>query len=142
MTTQMDDLHDPELYQLILEGLRFGVFLLDEQHRIFFWNRGAEEMTGYLRHEVLGHACSDNILDECSNNDCAGCGEVCPFTSTLLDGKINEIRIHLRHKEGHRIPVRLCVSPIRNTHGKVVGSAQSFDEQKFAFDRDRRQHNL
>jgi diguanylate cyclase (GGDEF)-like protein len=40
------------------------------------------------------------------------------------------------------VPVRLCVTPIRNSRGIVIGLAQSFDEQKFAFDRDRRQHNL
>ncbi|HEX4489422.1 MAG TPA: sensor domain-containing diguanylate cyclase [Terriglobales bacterium] len=138
----MNDLHDSELYQTVLEGLRFGVFLLDQQRKIFFWNDGAEEITGYHRHEVLGHISHDNILDQCNDKACASCANACPFTSSLCDGKVNELRIQLHHKDGYLIPVRLCVTPIRNSRGGVIGLAQSFDEQKFAFDRDRRQHNL
>lgn len=138
----MEDLRDPELFQHVLEGLRFGVFLLDQQRRIFFWNDGAEAITGYHRHEVLGHPCQDNIFDQCSDDNCGLCGSTCPFTNTLHDGKVNEIRLQLHHKDGHRTPVRICVTPIRNSRGMVIGTAQSFDEQKFAFDRDRRQQNL
>ena len=138
----MEDLRDSDLFQNVLEGLRFGVFLLDQQRKIFFWNDGAQAITGYQRHEVLGHTSRHNILNQCNDNACGLCGNACPFTRTLHDGKVNEMRIQMHHKEGHRIPVRICVTPIRNSHGVVLGLAQSFDEQKFAFDRDRRQHNL
>src|SRR5882762_6233150 len=102
----MDDLHDSDVYQTVLEGLRFGVFLLDHERKIFFWNDGAEAMTGYHRHEVLGHLSHDNIVNECNDKQCELCGNACPFTSTLHDGKVNEMRIQLHHKNGHSLPVR------------------------------------
>jgi len=36
----------------------------------------------------------------------------------------SQARIDLRHKEGHRIPVRAWVVPIRDQQGSVIGVAQ------------------
>ncbi len=138
----MPDSEEPELFRNVLEGLRSGIFLVGQNRKIFFWNDGAEAITGFRAHDVLGHSVSDNVLNRCDEKGCVLCGAVCPFSSTLQNGKVQESRVQLHHKEGHRVPVRLCATPIRNPHGTVTVSAQSFDEQKFAFDRDRRQHNL
>ncbi|TAK65016.1 MAG: response regulator [Bacteroidetes bacterium] len=41
-------------YEDILEGISGGFFALDNQYRILYWNRAAEEGTKLLRDEVLG----------------------------------------------------------------------------------------
>ncbi|MBS4028289.1 MAG: response regulator [Ignavibacteriales bacterium] len=41
-------------YKHILEGITDGFFALDEQYRFAYWNKAAEEGTGFLRNEVLG----------------------------------------------------------------------------------------
>lgn len=138
----MGEIKDPEVFRTVLSTMKTGVCLLDRERRIAFWNDGAQAITGYLPQEVLGRACRENILAHCNDQGCVLCGATCPITPSLQDGKALEARILIRHKEGHRIPVRLWAIPIRDQHGSVIGMAQSFDEQKFASDRDRQQHTL
>ncbi len=41
----------------------------------------------------------------------------------------SRIEGHLRHKRGHRIPVRIWAVPVRDEHGIVVGVLQSFEDR-------------
>ena len=50
--------------------------------------------------------------------------------------------MQLRHKDGHPVHVLMRIAPIRDSHGSIIGIAESFDEQKFASDRERNQHTL
>jgi PAS domain S-box-containing protein len=45
------------IYQRLLDNLNEGVYLLDRNRRITYWNKGAEKLTGYTRSEVLGKSC-------------------------------------------------------------------------------------
>ena len=38
----------------ILEGLPVPTFVIDRDHRIIYWNRACEELTGFSRHEMVG----------------------------------------------------------------------------------------
>ena len=38
----------------ILEGMPIPCFVIDRDHRISYWNRACEELTGYSRHEMVG----------------------------------------------------------------------------------------
>lgn len=137
----MSELQDPEIFRTVLDNLQTGVYLVDRDRKIVFWNDGAERITGYMRHDVLGRFCRESLLLHCNDKGCVLCGATCPFTQTMHDGKSREARIQLRHKQGHRIPVRMRIVPIRDHHGSVIGVAESFDDLGFAFD-DRRQHDL
>jgi PAS domain S-box-containing protein/diguanylate cyclase (GGDEF)-like protein len=138
----MSEFQDPEIFRTILDSLRTGVYLMDRERKILFWNDGAEKITGYHRHEVVGRSCRDNILLHCDDQHCVLCGAACPFTRTMHDGKARETRVQLRHKQGHRIPVRGWVVPIRDRSGSILGVAESFDEQRLTSGRNRHQHNL
>jgi len=54
-------------------------------------------------------------------------GRACNFAEPLVQcaqrarRKSTQARIDLRHKEGHRIPVRAWVAPIRDQQGSVIG---------------------
>ncbi|PWT98124.1 MAG: hypothetical protein C5B51_30065 [Terriglobia bacterium] len=119
---------EPEQYRMILESLRNGIYVVDPERRILFWNDGAENITGYLRQEVIGRFCQDNLLMHCDENDQVLCGNGCPLLETIHDGKPREAVVFLRHKEGHRIPVRVRAVVVRNAEGTVVGASESFEE--------------
>ena len=53
---------DTEIFRVALEVLSTGVALLDRQRKIIFWNDGAEKITGYHRHDAVGHTIQANIL--------------------------------------------------------------------------------
>jgi len=46
---------DPEIYRTVLQRLSVAVYFVDREQRIVFWNHGAEEITGYLSQQALGH---------------------------------------------------------------------------------------
>ena len=132
----MSELQDPEIFRTVLDCLQTGVSVADRNGKVLFWNQGAERLTGHKRHEVVGRSCRDNILVHCNDRGCLACGAICPLAQTMHDGKPQEAKMQLRHKEGHPVHVLMRIAPIRDRHGSVLGIVESFDEQKFASDRD------
>lgn len=118
-----------EIYRGILEGLPGGIYLVDRDRRVVLWNTCAEEITGHLRQEAIGRCCGDNLLMCCDENHPRLCGVACPLQQTMSDALAREVDVVLRHKDGHCVPVRVRVVPIRNAHGSIIGAAECFDER-------------
>jgi len=41
-------MQDPEIFRTVLESLPIGVYMVDRDLKVIFWNRGAERISGYL----------------------------------------------------------------------------------------------
>lgn len=116
-------------YQLVLDSISDGVYLLDPKRRIVYWNKGAEHLTGFTAEEVVGRCCRDNIL---THIDCTGkclCTSSCIASQTLEDGQPRSAHLYLHHKDGYRVPVRVTVNPVRDESGVVVGVAEVFSDE-------------
>ena len=98
---------DSQLCRAILESLPAAVYVVDRERRILLWNGQAEKISGFLRHEVIGRICRDNILMHCNEHGTVLCGEACPLAETMRDGRAREVEVYMRHKKGHRVPVRV-----------------------------------
>ena len=46
----------------IVDNLHDGLYLVDRDRTITYWNRAAERISGFKAVEVVGKSCSDNIL--------------------------------------------------------------------------------
>jgi PAS domain S-box-containing protein/diguanylate cyclase (GGDEF)-like protein len=138
----MSAFDDPEIYRTVLESLTTGVYLVDLERRIVFWNEGAERITGYLRQEVMGQVCRENLLSEKSENQAVMSDAARSLEEVLRDGKSVVAEASVTHKAGHRVPVRMQAVPIRNSHGSIVGAAESFAITITASEGDRRQQKL
>ncbi|MGA2374003.1 MAG: diguanylate cyclase [Candidatus Sulfotelmatobacter sp.] len=123
----MPAFHDPDTYRDILDGLQIGVSVLDLQQKIIFWSDGAEHITGYSRIDVLGHACTENILLHCNQDSCEMCNEKCPIAAALHDAKPVEAVTYIHHKSGHRTQVHAWAIPLRDKHGFIIGIIQTFE---------------
>jgi PAS domain S-box-containing protein len=55
----MSGFKDPEIYPIALESMQTGLYMVDRDQRIQFWNEGAEKITGYFRQDVVGHFCRE-----------------------------------------------------------------------------------
>jgi len=99
-----------------------------------FWNDGAERITGFLRQEVVGRFCRENILVHCDAENSLLCGSACPLADTMRDAKPREVEVYLRHKDGYRVPVRVRAAPIRDQDGLIIGAAEVFEERAIAPD--------
>lgn len=119
-----------DIYRTVLEGLPTGVYLVDRDRRIRLWNQGAEELTGYLRQEVLGRLCGENLLVHCDEARACLCGVACPLQETMHDGRQRAADMFLLHKDGHRVPVHVRSVPVRDEHGVIIGAVESFDKRQ------------
>ncbi|MBW2566512.1 MAG: PAS domain-containing protein, partial [Deltaproteobacteria bacterium] len=103
-----------------------GIYVVDSERRIVFWNRGAEEITGYRSEEVMGHRCSEDILNHIDENGILLCRSSCPLVETLDTGKEVSAKVYSLHKDGQRFPVETHVTPIRNDRGDIVAAIEVF----------------
>lgn len=117
---------DNSFTETLLNNVHDGVFFVDQDCRIFFWNKGAEQITGFDQPSVTGKKCYDNIIspvDESGKNLCEG---DCPVKKTLSDGKTYSIDAYLQHKEGHRLPVSIRAFPILGEEGEIIAAVETF----------------
>ena len=119
---------DQHFYKNLVESLYDGVYFVDRDRRITYWNKGAEKITGYDGSEVVGRRCSDNILMHIDQEGDSLCGACCPLAHTLGDGRARKAEVYLQHKDGHRVPVFIRVSPLRDSSGEVVGAIETFSD--------------
>lgn len=116
-------------YHDLLDNLYDGVYYVDNQKKITFWNKAAEEITGYKKAEVMGSYCADNILSHIDASGHQLCTNGCPLHKTLLDGETREASVFLHHKSGHRVPVHIRITPILNEAGEVIGGIEVFSDR-------------
>jgi diguanylate cyclase (GGDEF)-like protein/PAS domain S-box-containing protein len=96
--------------------------------RITYWNKGAEKISGYESSEAVGRSCSENLLVHIDDEGVNLCKAGCPLAQTLMDGRERETEAYLQHKDGHRLPVVIRVSPLRDSSGRIVGAVESFSD--------------
>lgn len=118
----------PEFFQELLENLHDGVYFVDPERKITYWNKGAERISGYAAEEVVGSHCFAEILKHVDDAGTRLCQHGCPLSFTLADGETREADVYLHHKEGHRVPVHVRVTPICNQAVRVTGAVEVFSE--------------
>jgi diguanylate cyclase (GGDEF)-like protein/PAS domain S-box-containing protein len=122
----------PDRFRQILESLADGVYVVDRNRLITYWNTAAARITGYGAEQVVGRFCFDNLLDHV---DCSGrnmCRAGCPLAGTIEDGEPRQIEAFLRHKDGQRVPVSIRAMPLRDDAGRVTGAVEVFAENREA----------
>lgn len=114
----------------ILDNLFGGVYYVDKKRKIKYWNKEAEEITGFKTVGVVGKYCYDNILKHIDGESKNLCEDGCPLQATMNDGKKREAEVFLHHKEGHRVPVLIRSVPIRDKQGEIIGAVELFLENQ------------
>lgn len=114
-----------EFYKSLLDNLFDGVYFVDTERRITYWNKGAERITGYSAEQVTDKFCRDNILNHCTENGEELCLHNCPLTKSIEAGAQVEAEVFLHHADGHRVPVLVRTSPIIE-NGKAIGAVEIF----------------
>ncbi len=113
-------------YKDILDQLYDGVYLVDRNRIITYWNKGAERITGYTKQDVVGLSCRDNLLTHINEDGTLLCNDQCPLAACMEDGIPREAHVFLHHARGHRVPVMVRAAPVLNKQNKIIGSAETF----------------
>ena len=120
-------LESEKLYLKIINNLVDGVYYVNTFRRITFWNKAAENITGYKAEEIVGKCCQDNFLNHIDSDGRPLCLLGCPLFATIIDGRQRKDTVFLQHKEGHRIPVFVNIFPIEED-SKIVGAIEIFTQ--------------
>lgn len=109
--------HERVLHSII-QNYSDAVIALDNDYKIFFWNKGAERIFGYTAEEMLGKTVDPIILQELREK-----GELeWLFEETLRRGYIENYETERITKDGRRIIVNLSRSLIKDESGEILGS--------------------
>ena len=127
MTLLKENSHQ-DFYDMLLNDLQEAVIIFDPSLRVIFWNKSSEQITGYVRDEVLGKPCLKNVLFEQAESGISPCNKDCPPLLTLKDGQIRSLEAFLQHKQGYRFPVHMRIIPIKNQDGKIIAALETFRE--------------
>ncbi len=108
------------LHNQLLDSVPDGVFTVDAEWRVTFFNRAAEQITGIRRQDALGRQCCDVFRASI-------CESACALKQTLATHRpvANKV-VYIVNAKGERIPISISTAPLKDTRGKVIGGVESF----------------
>ncbi len=112
----------------IIENLHDGLYLVDTNRIITYWNKAAAQLSGFAACEVIGKTCADNILTHVDMDGKTLCTGMCPLAGTMADGLPREAQVYMHHKDGHRIPVSVRATPLTDKNGNIIGAIELFTD--------------
>ncbi|MEW6594168.1 MAG: sigma 54-interacting transcriptional regulator [Thermodesulfobacteriota bacterium] len=105
---------------LVLESIASGVFTVDRNWRITYFNRAAEQITGWRREDAIGKSCADVFHSSI-------CGENCAIAQSLYSGKpVANHSISIRDINGKEVPISISAAPLLDHEGNVIGGVETF----------------
>lgn len=107
-------------YESILESISDGVFTVDLNWRVTFFNNAAEKITGISRKEAIGRFCHEVFKSNM-------CETACALRKTIKNGKpvINKSGFII-NSSGEHIPVSVSTAVLYDEAGKIAGGAETF----------------
>ncbi len=104
----------------ILESIGEGVFTVDKNFKINFFNKAAERITGFKREKVVGQFCKHVFRSKLCFTDC-------PIALALKSEKtIYDFESHIHTKDGTNIPIKLNSAVLYNDNSEPTGGIISF----------------
>ena len=119
---------DKNSYAHIIDNLYDGLYFVDTNRVITYWNKAAERISGFTATEVIGKSCADRILTHVDAEGRTLCLGLCPLAASISDGESREAEVYLHHKDGHRVPVLVRVSILKDPLGNVIGGIELFTD--------------
>jgi len=119
---------DAGFYQDLLDHMSDGVYFVDRERRIQYWNKAAQQLTGYAPAEVVGRLCQESQLCHTNADSDCFCPGGCLLTACMADGQAREVQLFLRSKLGRRVPAAVRVRPMKGADGTIIGAIVIFSD--------------
>ncbi len=104
--------------ETLLQTIPTGLFLVDTDKIIVYWNAEAQRITGYTAEEAVGRHCSFLAGDPCHLE----CGL---FSETTPKPEIG-LTCSFRHKDGRTIALTKNVDLLHDDAGNIIGGVEAF----------------
>jgi len=104
----------------IMDSLADGVFTVDLDWNITFFNRAASAITRVPRGEALGRKCWEVFRSSICDGSCA-------LKAALEAGESRSNRsLFFVRPDGAKVPISISAAPLRDGRGKTVGGVETF----------------
>jgi PAS domain S-box-containing protein len=106
--------------QAIMESLADGVFTVDREWTVTYFNRAAGEIIGIAPEEAVGRKCWDVFHSSI-------CDGACALKQCIASGQpLSNTSIFIVRPDGEKIPISISASPLRDAGGRIVGGVETF----------------
>jgi PAS domain S-box-containing protein len=104
----------------LLDFVPDGVFTVDAEWRVTFFNRAAEQITGIPRQEAIGRRCCDVFRASI-------CEHACALRQTLSTNRrvVNRV-VYIIDANGQKIPISVSTAALKDPRGRIVGGIECF----------------
>jgi len=111
---------DPGISQTILDSVADGVFTVDHEWRIAYFNSSAERITGVPRQKAIGQRCCDVFHASICESGCA-------LRHTLETGEpVLNRGAFIIDSKGRKVPIKISTTVLRDDTGHFVGGVETF----------------
>jgi PAS domain-containing protein len=113
-----------------LDQVQDGLYLVDPERRIVFWNDAAEELTGFSAEQMIGKSCGDpGVVGHQTLSGESLCHDgACPLLRCMrsdIAGTVPQL-ILMNTASGRPLPVSLSVGPLHGRSGEGIGAIALF----------------
>lgn len=110
-------------FRTVLDSIADGVFTVDLDWNITFFNRAAESITGVPASEALGRQCRDVFHSSL-------CDGACALKACLADdAPVHHRSVYILRPDGVRIPISVSAAPLKDEQGRLVGGVETFRDE-------------
>lgn len=104
----------------LLDYVPDGVFTVDADWRITFFNRAAEQISGIKRADAIGRRCCDVFRASI-------CEHACALKQTLSTNRpvMNKV-VYIIDARGQKVPISISTAALKDERGRIIGGVESF----------------
>lgn len=117
--------NNPNFLENVLETMSDGLMVVDKQGNIQYFNRAAEEITGYRRAEVVGKPCMMLDTDTCTILTESGRQKHCDL---FKNGSVRNKKCRIRHCSGRSVYLMKNAVTLKDASGEVIGAVESMTD--------------
>jgi PAS domain S-box-containing protein len=104
---------------VIFDSVADGIFTIDENMQIQWFNRAAEEITGFSHDEAVGRPCHEVFRSDV-------CKTACPVKEAIETGNsVHNREVEITDRNNRKIPISVSASVLLDNEGKVLGGVET-----------------
>ena len=105
----------------VFETMRDGLMIVDKDGNIVFFNRAAEDITGYSKDEVMGKQCTILDSDTCIVLTDEGKQKSC---NIFKMGEIQNKKCRIRASDGRAVYLLKNATVLKDANGEMIGAVE------------------
>jgi diguanylate cyclase (GGDEF)-like protein/PAS domain S-box-containing protein len=116
---------EKDFFKSLLDNLIYdGVYFVDRNKRITYWNKGAEILTGYDDDSIVGKCYNDSFLAVKNGDE----DHDMILERTLESGKSVTHETYISTIDGKNVPVFIKITPVKDIDGNIMGAVEVFND--------------